>query len=155
MHQKGFVGGPRCRGKETETTALHPTTPCHLLETAAGLTSPPFLFVLCGNPDLTRAEKAIRTMVSPVCYSTEGGRYSRLGPRFPGPFTDRQRYHLSPEEARPSNMKPVGERESEAESTPPRKRIALAVRIPHYCPAPEGMGHGLIPSPPQFPEHPP
>ncbi|ROT37500.1 hypothetical protein SODALDRAFT_198664 [Sodiomyces alkalinus F11] len=65
-------------------------------------------------------------MVNPICYPTDGGRYNRLGPRFPGPFTERQRYHLSSEETRPSNMKAMGEREPEAESTPPRKRIALA-----------------------------
>lgn len=71
-------------------------------------------------------------MVAPVCYPRDGRPYSRIGPLFSGTFAERhQQRYPSPttsQELR-APAKNMTERELDSESTPPRKRIAVAVSL--------------------------
>ncbi|CRK39821.1 hypothetical protein BN1708_008047, partial [Verticillium longisporum] len=69
-------------------------------------------------------------MVTPVCYPNQGRRYNRTGPPFPGSFLERvQRYPLPTlaSNVRPPPLDTMNEREADSDTTPPRKRIAVAV----------------------------
>lgn len=61
-------------------------------------------------------------MTVPVCYTSEGRRYTRYPPYYP-----ERRYLPSHEHAHAGRTTIMTEREAEGESNPPRKRIAVAV----------------------------
>ncbi|KAM0326122.1 hypothetical protein ACHAQA_006715 [Verticillium albo-atrum] len=67
-------------------------------------------------------------MLTPICYPNDGRRYIRVGQQLPVSFLERlQRY---PPHALVSNTRPIiktmNEREPDSDTTPPRKRIAVA-----------------------------
>lgn len=98
------------------------------------------------KPAPARSIKPADTMTVPVCYTSEGRRYTRYPPYYP-----ERRYLPSHEHAHAHAGRTtiMTEREAEGENNPPRKRIAVAVSgaftpSVFYPSALFGLGRGLL-----------